>query len=91
MKFDPKNKFFLVLAIFITLPFIVPFIINDAVIITLVNIGTILGFLYYARTRVKNLAGNLLGSKITWMCMACTKIHNQGACPGCGSKMRKPT
>lgn len=89
MKLEPKNKFFLVLAVFIILPFIVPFIINDPVIITIVNIGTILGFLFYVRTRVKNLASGLISSGFKWQCLVCGKENKESSCPRCGSRQSK--
>lgn len=91
MKLNPKNNFFAIIAIFAVLPLLLPIITSDPIVLMIANIGIILGFLYLIKSRMKGISSALLGSKITWMCMACAKVHNQGSCPRCGSKMRKPT
>lgn len=84
-----NNNFYIMVAVFVLIPIVMPYIIDDPIINMGVNIGCILGFIWYIKTRSKNLAQSLLSSKMTWVCSACGKEGKEATCSRCGSKQRK--
>ena len=75
-------------AIALAISFIVPFPFSLIAII-----GALLFVSYYVRRRQFGRIGlsgsSIGGSPLNYYCMNCGSMHNQAACPKCGSKMKR--
>lgn len=85
------NSLFIMIGIMVAAPFLMQFLFADPILQQVGCIAIMIVSILWLRTRIKGIAKDVVGSKMVWMCSACSLPHMKSECPRCGSRQRKLT